>query len=410
MNDIILYNRILGLENPWQVSEVKLDLDREEVTIRIIYKSNTAACPVCGKESPVYDHRLERRWRHLDSCQLKTFLISSVPRINCAEHGVKTVELPWASTSSRYSDLFEALTISLLKVSKNQSKTGQLLGISFDQVHHIMERAVERGLGRRQDHRLTHIGLDEKSMKKGHKYLTVLSDISEGKVIDVSEGRSITSAKGLLAANIKPEQRQSVTAVAMDMWHPYMIAANSILPEADIVHDKFHVMKYLNDSVDKTRSKESREKAREGDQTLKHSKYLFLKNQENMSARQKSRFQEIQALNLKSCQAWRIKENFKEFFNCQSLNEAKFFFADWYENVRESALDKMITVSYKLIDHANGLLNYIIHRVTNAVAEGLNGKIQEIKTIGRGFRAFSNYRIAILFFLGKLDLYPHKFL
>jgi len=140
-----LYNRILGLENPWQVTEVKLDLAPAEVTISIMYKSKTAFCQICGKQNPAYDYRLERRWQHLDSCQLKTFLISSVHKINFREYGVNTVKLPWASTLRRYSDLFEALTIGLLKVSKNQSKTGQLLGISFDQVHHIMERAVERG-------------------------------------------------------------------------------------------------------------------------------------------------------------------------------------------------------------------------------------------------------------------------
>jgi transposase len=406
MKDTSLYQRILGIEDPWEVSNVHLDIEKEEIEVILLYKASKGNCPVCNAECSIHDYREQRRWRHLDSCQMKTYLVSSVPRVKCSRHGVKTVALPWASPSSRYSELFERLAIDLLLATKNQSKTAGFLRISFAQLHLIMEKAVLRGLTRRGQGEFTHLGIDEKSMKKGHKYITVLSNLDNPGVIDVEEDRSSASAKSLLEKNIPPHKRAAVEAIAMDMWQAYMDAANSVLPEADIVHDRFHIMKHLNDSVDKTRRRESEELNKEGNQSLKNSRYLFLKNQENMTDKQQSRFQEIQELNLKTCQAWRIKENFKEFFSCQTLNEAKYFFAEWFEDVRGTAIEQMIQVSETLLSHANGLLNYIIHRITNSVSEWLNGKIQEIKIIARGFRKFKNYRIAILFFLGNLELYP----
>lgn len=121
------------------------------------------------------------------------------------------------------------------------------------------------------------------------------------------------------------------------------------------------------------------------------------------------RFKQIQGLNLKTSQAWAAKENFKEFFNSETINQAKFFFAEWYKDIMDRSLDKMIRVGKMSIAHSEGLLNNINHPTTNSVAEWLNGKIQKIKTIGRGFKTFENFRIIILFFMRKLKLYPQKF-
>nr|WP_258464152.1 transposase [Caldithrix abyssi] len=167
-------------------------------------------------------------------------------------------------------------------------------------------------------------------------------------------------------------------------------------------------MKYLNDGVDKTRREEARKLQKSNDKTLVKSKYLFLKNLENMTDKQLSRFRKIQELNLITSQAWAAKENFKEFFRSETINDAKFFFAEWYQDIKERSLNKMIKVAKMLIAHSDGLLNYIRYQIDNSVAEWLNGKIQEIKTVGRGFRKFENFRIAILFFLGKLDLFPQE--
>lgn len=406
MNDKTLYTQILGITSPWEVSKVDLNLTDSEVKIGLIYNSTKGICPECGKEFSVHDYREERSWRHLDTCQMITTLSSKVPRVKCPSHGVKTVNTPWSEANSRTTMLFERFAIDLLLASKNQTKVAEILRVSFDVLHHIMRKAVERGLLNREERNIEYLGMDEKSMKKGHNYITVLSDTKEHCVIEVGETRTTSASKALLNKGLSANQMKQIKGVSMDMWQGFMNAVKEELPEASIVHDKFHIIKYLNDAVDKTRRAEAQELQKNNDRTLIKTKYIFLKKKENMTENQLTRFQEIQEMNLKTSQAWMAKENFKEFFNSKTINDGKFFFAEWYNDVKERSLTKMIKVGDMLIKHSDGLLNYIKHPINNSIAEWLNGKIQEIKTIGRGFRKFENFRTAILFFLGKLNLYP----
>jgi len=403
-----LYTQILGLERPWIVTAIKLDLPNEEVSILIKYDSSTGICPTCHKECSVYDSRATRTWRHLDTCQMKTYLTGELPRIKCKEHGVQTISVPWAEHHSRFTMLFEQFSIRLLQATQNQTKAASILRIDFHQIHLIMDKAVKRGLARRGKIDVEYFGIDEKSMHKGHTYMTVVSDLTKGVIIDIVENRTGEAVKSLLANLKKTHNFQSLKAISMDMWKPFMNEAFAAFPYADIVHDKFHIVKYLNDGVDKTRISESKALVIEDNESLKNSKYLFLKNEENMTDKQTVRFQAIKEMTLKTCQAWRIKENFKSFFNCKYINEAKIYFSQWFLDVNDSGLPQMIKIAKMLINHSTGLLNYIKHKISNGMAENLNGQIQRMKTVGRGFRAFKNYRNAILFYLGKLDMIPHK--
>jgi len=408
MNDTALYNKILGLESPWIVTDVSLDMIKEEVRVKIEFNSTTGYCPTCGKECSIYDNRSPRTWRHLDTCQMKTYLTGNLPRVSCPDHGVQTVSVSWAESHSCFTMLFETFAIRLVQATLNQSKTASILRISSHQVHYIMDKAVKRGIERRRKLDIEYIGIDEKSMKKGHTYMTVVSDLKTGSVIDVIEDRTSEAVSNLLNSLKSSHNLAPLKAVSMDMWKAFINEVSAVFPYADIVHDRFHIMKYLNDALDKTRIIENRELVSNCDETLKKSKFLFLKNEINLTDKQAVRFQAIKESNLKTCEAWHIKENFKGFFNCTFINEAKSYFSQWYLDVKESKLSHMIKVSEMLRKHAAGLLNYIKHKISNAMAENLNGQIQKIKTVGRGFYAFKNYRNAILFHLGKLDMFPHK--
>jgi len=408
MNDTTLYTQILGLEKPWIVTDVHLDIAKEEVVVKIEYASSTGLCPTCLNECTIHDRRMPRTWRHLDTCQMKTYLTGNLPRVNCPEHGIQTISVAWAESHSGFTMLFEAFAIRLLQATANQSKTASILRVSPRNVHYIMSKAVKRGLERRKKFDLEYLGIDEKSMRKGHNYITVASDLTSGSVIDVVENRTSEAVNELLTMIKSTHNCTSLRAVSMDMWKAFMNEVNSVFPYTDIVHDRFHIAKYLNDAVDKTRISENRELVFNSDDSLKRSKFLFLKNEENLTEKQAIKFQVIKELNLKTCQAWLMKENFKSFFQCTFVNEAKSYFSQWYIDVKESGLTNMIKVAEMLKNHAVGLLNYIKHKISNALAENLNGQIQKIKTIGRGFYAFKNYRNAILFHLGKLDMIPHK--
>ncbi len=408
MNDITLYNEILGLEKPWIVTDVNLDLPNEEVNVQIEYDSKVGLCPVCNKNFSVYDSRKVRSWRHLDTCQMKTYLTGNLPRVKCSEHGVQSISVPWAEPFSHFTILYERFAINLLQATQNQTRAASILRIGFNQIHLIMNKAVSRGLSRRKKMDIKYMGIDEKSMKKGHTYITVATDIQTGTIIDIVENRTQKATRKLLDLIKSTHNLLPLKAVSMDMWKPFMNEVSSILPYAAIVHDRFHVMKYLNDGVNKTRIKENKILKNEEINPLKKSKYLFLKNEENMTKKQYTRFQEIKDLTLDTSRAWRIKENFKSFFDCNYINEAKFYFTKWYFDVRKSCLQKMIKVSETLLNHFGGLISYINHRISNGIAENLNGQIQRIKTVARGFNSFFNFRNAILFYLGKLDMLPHK--
>jgi transposase len=150
MEDRELYRHVLGLEEPWRVDGVQLDIRREQVDVWAVHQEGIRwPCPECGEHLSVYDHAPERVWRHLDTCQFKTFLHARIPRVECPTHGVKQTKVSWAEEHARFTALFERLAILVLKET-NIEGAGKILRISWDEAWHIMERAVERGRKRKK--------------------------------------------------------------------------------------------------------------------------------------------------------------------------------------------------------------------------------------------------------------------
>ncbi|MCZ2153500.1 MAG: ISL3 family transposase [Bryobacterales bacterium] len=400
------YAQLLGIGSPWEVKTVELKLAEKKVEIELGWHWGAAAqCPECGRECSIHDCAPERTWRHLDTMQFTTLIRARTPRAGCPEHGVKTMQVPWAAPKGRFTLLFERFAVEVLLASGSISQACELLGIHWETAQEIMRRAVERGLERRQLERLKHLGMDEKSFKRGQSYVTLLTDLDQSRVLDVVEERT-TEAAEQLWATLSPEQKQAVEAVAVDMWEPFIRTIEKQVPEADIVHDKFHVSKYLNEAVDKVRRTEHKELTARGDETLKGTRQLWLYNPENFSLEQSEEFSALKDLELKVARAWAAKELFSKFWNYQEEGWARRFFKDWFGWVSRSRLKPVVEVAQMLKRHLDNLLTYLKHRITNAVTEGLNSKIQSLKSAARGFRNFRNYRIRILFFCGKLDLYP----
>jgi transposase len=400
------YALLLGIGSPWEVKDVALKLAEKKVEIELGWQWGSAAqCPECGRECSIHDRAPERTWRHLDTMQFITVIRARTPRANCPEHGVKTMTVPWAAPQGRFTLHFERFAIEVLLACANVQAGCELLGIGWETGHEIMKRAVARGLERRQLDQLKHLGLDEKSFKRGHSYVTLLTDLEQSRVLEVVEDRT-TEAAGQLWDTLSAEQRAAVEAVAVDMWEPFIQSVREQVPAADVVHDKFHVSKYLNEAVDKVRRQEHKELLAQGDETLTGSRQLWLYNPQNHSAEQASEFAALKELNLKVARAWAAKELFTKFWQYQEAGWARRFFKDWFGWISRSRLKPMIAVARMLKRHLGNLLTYLKHHITNAVTEGLNSKIQSLKSAARGFRNFQNYRTRILFFCGKLDLYP----
>ena len=408
MHDRELYQQLLGLRDPWRVTEVRIDFEGRKVEVWIEWPpEHEALCPDCGKGYRIHDHRGERQWRHLDTLQLQTILHCRIPRVECPEHRVKSIEVPWAKKNSRFTALFERLAIDVLLGCQNQTKAMEVLKLSWDEVHLIQEKAVQRGLQRRAASGVQHLGVDEKRFLKGQSYATILSDLDEARVLDVAPDRKEESLVELFK-RIPEKHREEIAAVAMDMWEPYRQAVQAWLPEADIVHDKFHIAKSLGEAVDKVRRAEHKSLLKEGAEDLKGTKYLWLTNPEKWTDNQKQQFKELKDKGLKVGRAWALKELFSSLWEYRYEKPARNFFKKWYWWATHARLKPIAEVAKRLKRHLENILTYLRHRITNAVAEGLNSKIQQIKSVARGFRNFENFRIAILFYCGKLDLYPHK--
>ncbi|HYW32836.1 MAG TPA: ISL3 family transposase [Gemmatimonas sp.] len=396
----------MGLTTPWEVERVELREATQEVDVWVGTAAGTTfACPQCAEVAPMYDH-VERRWRHLDTCQFRTLLCARVPRVRCATHGVTTVRVPWAERGSRFTLLFERLAIAWLK-DATPTAVSRRLGLSWDEARGIMERAVRRGLARRPSAPVARLGIDEKSFLKRHQYVSVVVDLDRCCVLHVADDRKTASLTPYFDA-LTPAQRDGITAVAMDMWEPYRTTVRAHVPDADakIVFDKFHIMQHVGTAVDTVRKQEHKVLSAAGDTRLTRTKYAWLTNPVNMTRRAWREFAVLRDSTLQSARAWAMKESLRRLWDYTYVGAARTFFRRWYGWAMRSRLEPMKKVARMLQAHLDNILTYLTHRITNAVTEGLNAKIQWIKYGARGYRNRDAFKRAIYFHCGGLDLDP----
>ena len=403
VKDSEFYQQVLGLQTPWKVEQVELDMAAQRVVVHVGVEPGTKwGDPVTRGAAHVHQWR-QRTWRHLDTCQFETVISAQVPSVKYADGRVEEVAVPWAERYQRVTRLMAQAVVVWLQACGSVSQVAKVMRLHWHTVNAIMKAAVERGLERRQREPIQYLGLDEKSFRRGHVYATMLKDLDGGRVWDLVEGRKEEQARKLLQG-LDATQRAGVKAVAMDIWSAYRNAVENLLPQADIVHDKFHLCAYLNKAVDTVRKAEHRQLARSGRQTLKGSKYLWLRNFPDL--RLQPSFRQLYRLNLRTSRAWRLKETFGGFWQYCYEGSARKFFGDWLAQVCRSGLTPMKKVAEMFVRHLPGLLNYLKHRITNAASEGINSQTARIIANARGLSCFENLRTRVLFFLGKLDLSP----
>lgn len=406
MRDKDLYQQILGIASPWRVSDVELDVKQEAVTVRVALEPGVAlACPECGAVCPGYDRR-ERRWRHLDTCQFQTILAAEVPRVNCPQHGVHQVGVPWAEPGSGFTALFEALVIDWLREAPI-SAVARRMQLSWRAIDTIMQRAVRRGMQRRETQSPRQLNVDETSFARRHDYVTVVSDSQTGNVLHVAQERNTESLKSYYAT-LDEGQKAAIESVAMDMWPAYIKATLADVPNAreKIAFDKFHVAKHLGDAVDKVRRSEHRQLLAAGDKTLKGTKFQWLTHPQNMAREQWLGFKLLRESALKTARAWALKETAMSLWHYISRGWAQRAWLGWLRWAGRSRQEPMKKAAAMIREHLWGILNAIVLRAHNGGAESINSRIQLLKHRARGFRNKARFINAIYFHLGGLELYP----
>jgi transposase len=320
------------------------------------------------------------------------------------------MSVPWAEARARFTALFERLAIDVLQVSDVEGAR-RILRVSWEEAWGIMERAVARGKKRKKRRVVRKMGVDEKSAARGHNYLTIVSDLDRGTVEYLGDNRDEARLDGYLR-KLSPKRREKIKSIAVDMRDPYLASIGKHVPDAEkkVVFDRYHLMTHMGKAVDEVRKAEHRELVQNDDERLKGTKYMWLYSKENVPKEKTGWLRGLRRMNLRTARAWAIKENFRELWRFFRRSWAEKHFKAWFFWAFHSKLAPVAEAAWTFKRHLSQMLNYVRHRITNTVSEGLNSKIQTIKKKAYGFRNRENFKTSIFFHCGGLNLYPvtHK--
>ncbi|MGU3414214.1 ISL3 family transposase [Enterobacter bugandensis] len=404
MDEKSLYAHILNLSAPWQLKALSLDENACSVTVTVEIAENTRlTCPTCGKTCSVHDHR-HRKWRHLDTCQFMTVVEASVPRVMCPNHGCQTLPVPWAGPGSRYTLLFESFVLSWLKISTVDAVRKQLK-LSWNAVDGIMTRAVKRGLARiKRPLSARHMNVDEVAFKKGHRYITVISD-REGRALALTDDRGTESLASYLRT-LTNSQLEAVKTFSMDMNAGYIRAARIHLPGAvgKIAFDRFHVAKQLGEIVDKTRQNEHPRLPVDSRRQAKGTRFLWQYSEKWMTEPRQEKLAWLREQMQLTSQCWVLKELAKDIWNRPWSDKRREDWQQWIALARSCDVPVMRNMAGTITKRLYGILNAMRYRVSNGNAEALNSKIRLLRIKARGYRNRERFKLGVMFHYGKLDM------
>jgi len=404
MDFVDFLKEMMGVTNDFAITQIEKEEEPKKV-IKIFLKYLPNRYKKDSIEYRLYDTTPEREWQHLSWFDYSCYLVCKLPRYIDSDGKPKVIELNFAPKNKGYTYLFSQKIIEVLQKVRVQKTVADLLQTRAHIVRSVMEQAVENALEERGEvSDFENISLDEKAYAKGHEYATILIDSDKEYIIEMNEGRKEKSVKALFFSLNTKEHQPQIKRVNIDMWKPYMNAMEDIAPQAVQVHDKFHLFKKLSEAIDKTRKQEVKETP-----LLLNQKYTVLKNAENRTEKQQEDFDKINEANLKTAQAWRIRENFKDIFQINDSTTITIIYDKWIQNALESNLKYIQQVVETFQRHRTGIINAFETKSTSGKHENMNGRIQSVIAKARGFINFDRFRINVLFYFGKLNLLPQKF-
>lgn len=396
----------LGLSKPWFIEQVNFEQSEDGYVPRLRIKINFtpgAKFIVNGEAYTAYD-TVQRSWRHMNFFQHECYIDARVPRVKTNGGNTLIPDVPWARPGSSFTLLFEAFAMSLVKNSMSLQEAGRTMNVDGRVIGRIIRSYVEIALCEDELNEVESITVDETSVKKGHNYVTILTNIKEKKVVGVGVGRDASAFKqALTEMESRKASKEAIKHVAMDMSPSYIAATADLLPQAQRVYDRFHLEQMLSKAVDSVRKREA-VAAKE----LKKTKYLWLRNASNLNERQSEKIIYLAEIFPNIGKAYRLKESFKEIFNNAAPHQAADTLSEWLEDAERTNLPEIINFCQSVRKHWNGIISFFNLRLTSAIAERINLKIQEIKRSAKGYRNMKNFIAMIYFHLGKLPIPTHN--
>ena len=400
MRDTSLLQQALGLTPPWTVSRSDFDPEAHRLDIQIDFAPGSRfACPACGaSDCPAYDTE-RKTWRHLNFFQHQAWLTARLPRIRCDGCGIKTVTVPWARPGSGFTLLFEALVMTMVSAMP-VAAVARIVGEHDTRLWRVLHHYVEQARARIDAAGVTRVAIDETAARRGHDYITLFADIDQARVLFATEGKDASTVAAFaddLAAH--GGDAGAIEEVCIDMSPAFIKGVAESLPNAAVTFDKFHAVKIVNDAVDQVRRSEQKHQ-----RLLKGTRYIWLRNPDNLSERQRATLDSLPTQHLKTARAYQIRLAFQDFYRQDNPKQATQYLKRWYFWATHCRLSPMIDAAYTIKRHWDGILRWFDSRIANGLIEGINSLVQAAKAKARGYRSIRNLKAMVYLLAGKLDL------
>ena len=383
----------------------KVETNEEDMIIHIDQLGKRhLRCGVCRKPCRrVHGTRNWREWRDLSMRKLRLVLRYQPRRVQCPRCGVRVEDFPWAEPWARVTRALANAVASLTRELSWQG-TARHFALNWKTVAGIVQRAVRYGLRQRKRPPVHRIGIDEVSRRKGQVYLTVVYDLERRVLLWVGEDRTEEGVKKFFTEELGKRRCRTLRVVCMDMWAAYVNLVREHAPQAQILFDRFHIVKHLQEAVDEVRRSEVRRLTGKEKITFKSTRWLLLKNPWNLTNEQKERLSTLVRWNSPIVRAYYLKESFQLFWDYRQEKRAQDLLSKWMSSAMRSRLQPFKKFVRMLRSHLDGILPWTKLQLSNGAVEGMNNKIKSISHRSFGFRKAQYFIAAIYHCCARLPL------
>jgi len=396
-----IFGKALGINKPWFVTDINFDPAAKRLDIRLNFiKGSTFSFEQDGVvgDYKAYD-TIEKEWRHLNFFEHECYLKARVPRVKTPDNKVHLILPAWSGLQNGFTLLFEALILQLCK-GMPVHNVSKLVNTSNHKIWSLLDKYTEETRELNDYSKVTTLGMDETSIAKGHDYVTLFVDLAKKKTIFVTEGKDSATVKAFSEDFSRHNgSADNITDVSCDMSPAFIKGVKENLPKAKITFDKFHILKLINASVDEVRRMEAQKNP-----LLTGTRYIFLKNEKNLTVKERHKKEELQLskLNHRLFRALSLRETFQQIYTAPNTISFEQLLKKWYYWATHSRLEPMKQVASTIKKHWDGILRWKISQINNGILEGLNSVVQAAKRKARGYK-FKHFKTIVYLITGGLD-------
>lgn len=364
-------------------------------------KRSAYACPGCKQ---IYLWCQSRRWRRLRDLDISgrhIELLVPVHRIACSTCGRREVPIRLARPHARCTRRLER---DLFRLTKDMTvkAVSERTDLDWETVKDSEVRYIHGLLRKRKLEGITRIGIDEVSHQRGHRYLTLVTDLDHHRVIFVTHHND-GKAVGRFIRWFGEKRCRGIRVVVTDMHDPYVKVLRKRLPQAALVYDHFHVSKAIHTAIDEIRRRLQRDLSKKDRDVIKGKRWVLLRARERLTPKQEVSLKELMEINVELAAAYILKEEFRWAFKAHTRTAGEKRLLRWEEKARESGIPELLDVLKTIERRRQGIMNFFEHQVANGMAEGFNNVVGTIKKQAYGFHDREYLALKILRICGKLD-------